>query len=88
MHTCQDPHRYSPEFRSLPKTQAKPGRHKCLGCARDQGREHGRTGQARHLDFESLPKSQAGTGRHKDALVAYNLGYDEGLRERQSGVSA
>jgi hypothetical protein len=69
--------RASHSRRIAAKTQAKPGRHKCLGCARDRGREHGRTGQARHLDFESLPKSQAGPGRHKDVLVAYNLGYDE-----------
>lgn len=76
---CKKAHRYLDKLADLPESQ-KPdeGRHKCAGCAYEQGLEDGRNGNTKHLSYNVLPESQAGTGRHKSVQAAYDLGYAEG----------
>lgn len=66
MTICKQSHRYNTLFISLPHDQGGEGRHKCCGCAYDQGYRAGlaRTGQP-WVDLTALPDSQAGTVRHK-----------------------
>ncbi|MFV4756017.1 hypothetical protein ACNJN1_02105 [Citrobacter freundii] len=66
MTICKQSHRYNSLFISLPHDQGGEGRHKCCGCAYDQGYRAGlaRTGQF-WVDLAALPDSQAGTVRHK-----------------------
>jgi len=47
MTICKQSHRYNTLFISLPHDQGGEGRHKCCGCAYDQGYRAGlaRTGQ-------------------------------------------
>ena len=47
MPICKQAHRYNSIFISLPHDQGGDGRHKCCGCAYDQGYRAGlaRTGQ-------------------------------------------
>ncbi len=80
---CKREHRYLPDLESLPDSQGGPGRHRCAGCAYEQGYDHAMAGKGRNLDFDSLDDSQAGTGRHKDTEAAYNLGYDNGSKRRR-----
>jgi hypothetical protein len=80
---CKKEHRYLPDLEDLPDSQAGAGRHKCAGCAYEQGYDHAFEGYGRHLDTDSLNDSQAGTGRHKDVQSAYELGHSHGLRRRQ-----
>ncbi|EOH1011394.1 TPA: hypothetical protein MIP48_22045 [Klebsiella pneumoniae] len=88
MATCKKPHRYNILFDSLPDDQGGEGRHKCCGCAYEQGYRAGfaRTGQTRvNLatlpDLEILPNSQAGTVRHKSPQAAFAEGYRDGIRD-------
>ncbi len=80
---CTDNHRYLQDLEALPDSQAGLGRHRCAGCAYQQGYDHAFEGQGRRLDIDSLNDSQAGAGRHKDVYAAYDLGYSHGLRQRQ-----
>lgn len=81
MSLCNHQHRYDPDFESLPEDQSKfNGRHKCAGCAYEQGYQMG--GCREHsisIDFTSLPNSQAGTVRHKSVQAAFAEGYRNGL---------
>ena len=79
---CTKEHRYLPDLEDLPDSQAGSGRHKCAGCAYEQGYDDAFEGRGRYLDANSLYESQAGTGRHKDVHAAYDLGYSIGLRRR------
>jgi hypothetical protein len=79
---CKREHRYLPNLEGLPESQAGEGRHKCAGCAYEQGFDHAFDGQARNLIIDLLDDSQAGTGRHKDIEAAYELGYSTGLLRR------
>jgi hypothetical protein len=87
---CKLEHRYNAEFESLPIDQGGVGRHKCAGCAYDQGF---RSGEAREEEvkmcLDSLPESQAGTVRHKSPHAAWALGYLSGVRKSygQQGIS-
>ena len=83
MPTCRSGHRYLPILEGLPDNQGGPGRHKCAGCAFQQGSDDSFEGRGRHLNVGSLLNSQAGTGRHKDIWAAYSLGYDLGSAGRQ-----
>jgi hypothetical protein len=76
---CKLEHRYRPEFVELQDDQSYPPRHKCCGCAYEQGLIDGEAGKARNPQIDSWPVSQAGTVRHKSALEAYQLGYEKGL---------
>ncbi|MEZ9595723.1 hypothetical protein AB4298_13905 [Shewanella sp. 10N.261.52.F9] len=79
--TCQLTHRYNPDFSSLPDDQSKfNGRHKCAGCAYDEGRRLGsEKSPMLSLDYSQLPDSQAGTVRHKSVQAAFAKGYYDGV---------
>ncbi|NGH07123.1 hypothetical protein CHR54_21360 [Serratia marcescens] len=80
MAICYHRHRYSPMFVQLPEDQGGSGRHKCCGCAYEQGFQHGfnRSPQV-WVDLDALPDSQAGTVRHKSPQAAYAKGYNDGV---------
>lgn len=82
MTICYKQHRYDFKFNNLPDDQGGEGRHKCCGCAYDQGYRAGfsRTGQL-WVDLCSLPESQAGTVRHKSPQAAFADGYRDGVRD-------
>lgn len=80
---CKKEHRFDQKFYDLPESQEffdEPERHKCAGCAYEQGYEHARNGMFKQPRLKDLDQSQAGTVRHKDPVAAYNLGYEDGLR--------
>ncbi|WP_350668724.1 hypothetical protein [Pseudoalteromonas sp. 69-MNA-CIBAN-0232] len=79
--TCQQPHRYSPNFSSLPDDQSKfNGRHKCAGCSYDEGYRLGLAKSSTlNLDYAGLPDSQAGKVRHKSVQAAFAKGYMDGV---------
>lgn len=79
---CNKNHRYAPILESLPDDQSGSGRHKCAGCAFEQGVLDGLNNNPMNLDYESLNDSQAGSGRHKDVYEAYKLGYQKGSAVR------
>ena len=81
--TCNLEHRYDAKFNSLNESQEffdEPERHKCAGCAYDQGFADAQAGKSSGIRLSELPQSQAGTVRHKDPLEAYNLGYGDGAK--------
>ena len=78
MPVCQSNHRYLPSLEGLPDSQAGAGRHRCAGCAYEQGYDDGFEGRGRQPDLEQWSDSQAGTGRHRDVWAAYDLGYGLG----------
>ena len=80
---CQREHRYLPDLEHLPDSQAGTGRHRCAGCAYQQGYDHAFEGHVRNFDVHSLDDSQAGTGRHKDVQAAYDLGYSNASRRHR-----
>ena len=41
MPVCQSDHRYLPSLEGLPDSQAGAGRHRCAGCAYEQGYDDG-----------------------------------------------
>lgn len=86
---CGKNHRYASAFEALPPAQEEPGRHKCAGCAYEQGFEDGLNDQpSRYADIvENLPYSQAGTVRHKNPEAAYALGYQEGQKKFRNDTS-
>ena len=79
--TCQQIHRYDPDFTHLPDDQSKfNGRHKCAGCAYDHGFALGLSKtQTLNIDYAELPDSQAGTVRHKSVQAAFAQGYLDGV---------
>lgn len=79
---CKKEHRYLPDLESLPESQAGEGRHRCAGCAFEQGYDDAFEGRGSHLDTDLIEDSQAGAGRHKEVQAAYELGYSNGLRRR------
>ncbi len=82
MPECHEDHRYDEIFTTLPDDQGGAGRHKCAGCAYDEGYRQGllRAEQIT-MDFRALPNSQAGRIRHKSPHAAFALGYFEGVRD-------
>lgn len=82
MTICYKQHRYSHKFISLPDDQGGEGRHKCCGCAYEQGYNEGlaRSGQP-WVDLSALPDSQAGTVRHKSPQAAFAEGYRDGMQD-------
>lgn len=82
MPICKQAHRYNSIFINLPYDQGGEGRHKCCGCAYDQGYCAGlaRTGQV-WVDLTALPDSQAGTVRNKSPQAAFAEGYRDGVRD-------
>ena len=84
MPICQSEHRYLPILEDLPDSQDGDGRHKCTGCAFEQGRDDGFEGRERQPNLNQWSESQAGTGRHKDVWAAYDLGFGLGLARRDA----
>jgi hypothetical protein len=81
MSICHKSHRYAAGFASLPEDQGGIGRHKCAGCAYEQGYQDGfHRKEQLDLVLESLPDSQAGTVRHRSPHAAYELGYQDGTK--------
>ncbi|MBL0908303.1 hypothetical protein [Pectobacterium carotovorum] len=85
MTICNKSHRYNTTFINLPDDQGGEGRHKCCGCAYDQGYQSGlsRTEQV-WVNLHVLPDSQAGTVRHKSPQAAFAEGYRDGIRDSYS----
>lgn len=80
---CKKDHRNDEKFDVLPEGQkVNEGRHKCAGCAYEQGYFHGSNGMYPNFDPLVLDDSQAGIVRHKNAEAAYNMGYTDGLRAK------
>lgn len=89
MPRCNREHRYDPAFQELPDEQGGAGRHKCAGCAYEQGFEAGlRLTNPICFDMQTLPSSQAGTVRHKSALAAFAKGYLAGVTENYTNRTA
>ena len=84
MPICQSEHRYRPSLEGLPDSQGGDGRHKCAGCAYEQGYDDGFEGRGRQPNLEQWSDSQAGTGRHRDVWAAYDLGYGLGETRRET----
>ncbi len=80
---CNKGHRNAPILESLPDSQSGIGRHKCAGCAYEQGVIDGLNNALKRLDCNTLNDSQAGSGRHKDVFEAYELGYAKGQKIRK-----
>lgn len=82
MSECNKDHRYWPTFESLPHDQGGAGRHKCAGCAYENGFQDGFIRkESIEIDLNSLPESQAGTVRHKSPHAAYAMGYLHGVHK-------
>jgi len=84
---CKKSHRYDSIFTDLPESQkfySKDERHKCAGCAYDQGYEDALSGIDNLIRLDELNTSQAGTVRHKDPVEAYKMGYEEGLKSKNA----
>jgi len=80
---CQKNHRTDPMFDVLPEGQAyHEGRHKCAGCAYEQGKADGLARVEPNFRPDEIDYSQASTVRHKSALAGYNMGYTDGLRQQ------
>ncbi|WPU30323.1 hypothetical protein SIO17_14530 [Pseudoalteromonas piscicida] len=79
--TCQKKHRYDSSFENLPSDQSQfNGRHKCAGCAYDEGRTLGLArAKSLNINYNNLPDSQAGTVRHKSVQAAFAQGYLDGV---------
>ena len=78
---CNNNHRYDLLFGDLPLNQGGNGRHKCAGCAYEQGFLAGlRKDVSCFLDLSTLPESQAGSVRHKSPREAFALGLQNGLK--------
>lgn len=85
MTICTHQHRYDESLARLPHDQGGIGRHKCSGCAYDQGYALGLTRTCRaSLDLNTLPFSQAGVVRHKSPHAAFADGYSDGVRDSYS----
>ncbi|HFT5240461.1 TPA: hypothetical protein ACGTP8_001219 [Yersinia enterocolitica] len=77
---CNKRHRYWGFLATLPDDQGGVGRHKCCGCAYEQGHNAGfaRSGHI-WVNLDSLHQSQAGVVRHKSPQAAYAKGYHDGM---------
>lgn len=81
MKTCNKDHRKDQMFEILPASQTYyAGRHKCAGCAYEQGVADGTSGVEPNFRPEEILDSQAQSVRHRSALAAYMMGYTDGLR--------
>lgn len=80
MSQCKSNHRYWDFFENLPDDQGGFGRHKCCGCAYENGYSAGyQRLEVVSLDLDSLHESQAGTVRHKSPHAAFAQGYLDGI---------
>lgn len=86
MTECNNPHRHWETFAALPLDQGGAGRHRCAGCAYEQGIADG-LARKEHLELalDLLPASQAGSVRHRSPHAAYALGYYHGVARSYEG---
>lgn len=82
MAICEFDHRHLPKFNGLPDDQSMGARHKCCGCAYEQGLLDGHRGNPANPNPANWLESQAGDQRHKSANDAYQLGYNAGRNLR------
>ena len=83
---CRKPHRYDDKFKSLNDSQEyymEGRRHQCAACAYEQGYNDAIEGRQNNFRVEELNISQAGTVRHKDPKQAYELGFNEGIKNKK-----
>ncbi len=77
---CNNGHRYDERFNSLPDDQGREGRHKCAGCAYEQGLQAGSRLESNiNVNLDLLDDSQAGAVRHKSPHAAFAQGYLDGV---------
>lgn len=76
-------------LKNLTTAQSGAGRHKCAGCAYEQGYQDGFK-QLKNINInetlKNLNESQAGPQRHKNAKEAYELGYQKGSIDSKEAV--
>ncbi len=85
MSICDKEHRNWAFLETLPLDQGGEGRHKCAGCAYEQGFAAGlRRDNTVKIDLESLPVSQAGAGRHRSPHAAFTEGLNDGVKASYS----
>lgn len=83
---CRKAHRYDEKFKSLNDSQEfymEGRRHQCAGCAYESGFKDAIDGKPMNFKVDKLNISQAGTVRHKDPKQAYELGYEDGLKNKK-----
>ena len=83
---CRKAHRHDDKFKTLNESQEFymiGRRHQCAGCAYEQGYKDAIDGKQMDFRVEELNISQAGTVRHKDPKQAYEIGYNEGLKNKK-----
>lgn len=83
---CKKNHRYDGRFQNLPESQEffnEVERHKCAGCAYEQGFNDAINGNRKNIRLNELDQSQAGNVRHKDPVAAYDMEYSDGLNSLQ-----
>ena len=82
MTRCKSKHRYDQKFSSLPNNQGSEGRHRCAGCAFEEGYKLGLVKSKKiTVDLDKLPYSQAGHIRHKCPHTSFAIGYSLGVKE-------
>lgn len=80
MAVCNQDHRHNQMFETLPRDQGGYGRHRCAGCAYEQGYQAGLVrAENLNINLDALPESQAGVVRHKSPHAAYAQGYLDGV---------
>lgn len=77
---CKSLHRDNSKFLTLSDDQGGQGRHKCPGCAYEQGFNDAKNGVAANPNPSLWLISQAKSGRHKDPMAAYRLGFFDGKK--------
>ena len=82
MKWCTIDHKYGERFEDLEFDEdsfKEYAKHKCVGCAYDQGYDDGSHGRPRHLNLDTINFTTAEIVRHKSPKAAYDMGYDEGF---------
>lgn len=79
---CRQNHRHEKFFENLPLDQGGAGRHRCAGCAYEQGYTAGMArAETFQLRLDELPESQAGAVRHRSPHAAFAQGYLDGVTD-------
>lgn len=87
MSICDKKHTNAEVLKNVRSSQSnKEGRHKCAGCAYEEGFKDGFNNIKRKIEELNLPDSQAGKGRHKSALHAYELGWEDGQKAYKGSI--
>ncbi len=85
---CQKDHTITDELiKHLTIDQGGTGRHKCAACAYEEGVNDSKAGikkQQIELVNKKIAYSQKAKRRHRSTLEAYNLGYDNSMKEKEN----